>query len=569
MTITESWLADRAAAAVQAGCKPRCVFKEQRWLIVHGGLFCYCSVAGMVRKKANPVIRSNLDIDPDVAPVFNASAPEQDHLRRIVVSDDSSDDFTDDSNSISSTSSHEFRSSHLDRISEPNLKRSRHSCGAVVSRRSCSRRSVPVDRGLDVIIVDSSSDESVEVIGADRAVNQIWSFGNLTFDHEDFSFLEKHFDCSDSLFCIAFVIIDVNSHLLPAISVDAHGYSSGISCSHRSATKARKIACDRSSAGSAQIALSSKYATFADFSLKFDTSVSELSVNVMQCLQRGLLLLQHGIWSSSSSRFIFPLLLDLDALSSTDAVARKHVNRVMSEYRPHQFFDFDEEVARPLPVDQILELICRRPDEHVQPDSAFLTPQDVDGISTRLKGYQQEAVAWARCVEAGLSPAYRLRDLITQPLECSITNRKIFFDPVLCEAAAPERDSELLRISGGMICDEMGLGKTLECLALIMLTRDVSRRNLITPSVEYLKPQSQSLNPDLLYRCSCGVNDLSNVVSVQCENCLYWLHVKCVNSFDSDLPYFCLSCRSHVRSPIESESTLIISPSSICGQVIT
>ena len=49
----------------------------------------------MVRKKAKPTSRGNLDIDPDVAPVASGAPEEQ--LHYIIVSTESSDDLSSSS----------------------------------------------------------------------------------------------------------------------------------------------------------------------------------------------------------------------------------------------------------------------------------------------------------------------------------------------------------------------------------------------------------------------------------------------------------------------------------------
>ena len=507
----------------------------------------------MGRKKGTPVNRGNLDIDPEVAPVANASAAEA-----FVVIVSSSSDCSSSSESSSSASSEE-------RPVRPRaFKRTRKPSGAAAARPSAAPSGAAAARPAAVSripaaviqIDDTSSDEPVSA----SVIKQIWSFANLSFEHEDFVVLQKHFD--PSMFCIAFVVIDVHDHLLPAISVDADGYCSGISCKYGIGSNVYRP--------NSKFVLSGTNATFPQLSLEFYSRDCELSPHVIMCLNYGLASLQHGIWCSLSSRFIFPLVLELHALAHEQVgAARKHLRRMLSEYRPQQFSAAEEENCRPLPVEQILEFICRRPDEHVEPAADGVTPLIIPGISTSLKGYQREAVAWARCMEAGTVPALNTQDLVALPVQCSVTQREVSFDPVQFLVAGPMSDSASFRVSGGMLCDEMGLGKTLECLALVMLTRNLRPRNPIMPSVEHLAPQSKSLKPDSHYRCICGQNDICNTDAVQCENCLYWLHVKCIESFDKDLPYFCLSCRSHVRSPLESDCTLIISPSSISGQVGT
>ena len=506
----------------------------------------------MVRKKAKPISHGNLDIDPEVEQVLNAAPSEQ--LQYVIIStDDSSDNFSEDIVSDASSDCKEQRPARAS-TARPQVKRGRHAVGGAAASRSAalSRNSAS---SVHVIVLDSSdtSDDENAAI-----VKQIWSFAHLTFDHEDFSFLQKHFDpCS---FCIAFAVVDVHVNLLPAINVDDLGYCPGIVCEISPEVKGRRF-------DHLHFTMRSSSGVFACFPLKVDKNVSELSSDVLACIGRGLITFAQGIWSSSSSRFIFPLALNLDALSDAHVNVRKSVFRVMAEYRPQQFLQSDEENSQPLPVDQILEFICRRPDEYVEPPVEFATPVSIPGVSTCLKGYQREAVAWARCVESGAALARNGRDLVTLPVKCSITQREVFFDPVLCQIAAPLCDSEQFKVSGGMICDEMGLGKTLECLALVILTRNSCSSRRITPSAEHILPQSHSLNPESDFRCVCGQNDLCSDEAVQCENCLYWLHVKCVASFDPVLPYFCLSCRSHVRAPLQSDCTLIISPSSICGQV--
>lgn len=518
----------------------------------------------MVRKKAKPSSRGDLDIDPDVAPVANGTQAEQEVY--VILSSDSGDDSSDKSMG-------DVRFPRSIRVPDikPQVKRGRNTGGAAVKSRQSSiahaasrpiagtRGSAAVNQVVVIDSSDSSSDEHCLVVSETASiVKQIWSFANLSFEHEDFSFLQKHFN--PSKFCIAFVVVDVHSHLLPSMQVDALGYSFGILCN----TRQRPRGSNR-----LDFVMNSTIGAFEEFSLAFRSIHSELSADTSTCLGRGLLVFEHGIWSSESSRFIFPLVLNPDELLLAPAASRKCLLRVMSEYRPHLFFESDEENSRPLPVDQILEFICRRPEEHIEPPAQFVTSENIPGIVTSLKGYQREAVAWARCIEAGTAPPYSIRDLVALPVECSITRRELMFDPVLCEIAAPVSDSESFRVSGGMICDEMGLGKTLECLALVMLTRNSRRRSCIMPSVDLLAPQSQSPKPETLHRCTCGQNDVCNIDAVQCENCLYWLHSKCVEAFDPDLPYFCLSCRTHVRTPLESDCTLIISPSSICSQVGT
>ena len=526
----------------------------------------------MVRKKAKPTSRGNLDIDPDVAPVANGAPEEQ--LHYIIVSTESSDDLS--SSSIDERSM-QFTGRGISN-SRPQAKRGKR--GGRVEEGGGGRRSATsrpngaphnpaVARGgaaaLQVITIDSSDadDECLSDASASAStVKQVWSFANLTFDHDDFSFLQQQFD--PSKFCIAFVVVDVNSQYLPLITVDDRRYCSGISCRF-----AGHVTSGSGKSSQLQFVFNSTNNAFTSFSLHVNPLNLELSSGVITGLSRGLLDFEHGIWCSVSSRFIFPLVLNPAQLSLAPVTARKCILHVMSEYRPQQFYESDEEISRPLPVDQILEFICRRPDEYVEPPPHLVTPRNIPGISTSLKGYQREAVAWARSIEARSAPAHSIRDLVALRLECSITQNELFFDPVLCDVAAPTSDSEQFRVSGGMICDEMGLGKTLECLALVMLTRSSVHKQPILPSVEYLAPQSQSLKPELHHRCVCGQNDVCDIEAVQCENCLYWLHVKCVGSFDPDLPYFCLSCRTHVRSPLESDCTLIISPSSICGQVRT
>jgi hypothetical protein len=601
----------------------------------------------MGRKKGTPINRGNLDIDPDVLPVANASAAEP-----VVIIVSSSSDRSSLSDLPSSSS--EERPVRIPNARHQASKRAR-SAGGGASRPSAASRIPAAARGgagaIQIIDVETSSDESDSA----SVIKQIWSFANLTFEHEDFVFLQKHFD--PSMFCIAFVVVDAHGHLLPAISVDADGYCYGISCKYGLGSKVYQP--------NSRFVLSGTSGTFPRLSLEFNSGDCELSTHVIMCLNSGLLSLQHGIWSSQSSRFIFPLLLDLVALADSQVgAAGKHLRRVLSEYRPQQFSASDEANTRPLPVDQILEFICRRPDEHFEPPADCIAPLIIPGISTSLKAYQREAVAWARCVEAGTVPSYNTRDLVVLPVQCSVTQREVLFDPVLCQVAAPSgaatqsnasaisvaqsvasnqprsreqlealavvelrsicRSHEILtfrqtkqelidqlmqrtlqdeggqghqanhaavvrtshqeqelfggdaaaaisvsesfRVSGGMLCDEMGLGKTLECLALVILTRNLRRGAPVMPSVQNLSPQSQSLKPDSHFRCVCGQNDVCSTNSVQCENCLYWLHTKCIESFDKDLPYFCLSCRTHVRSPLESDCTLIISPSSISGQ---
>jgi hypothetical protein len=523
----------------------------------------------MVRKKAKPTSRGNLDIDPDVAPVASGAPEEQ--LHYIIVSTESSDDLSSssiDERSIQFTGKRRIGISN----SRPQAKRGKR---GAPSRPNGAPHNPTVARGgaaaLQVITIESSDtdDECLPDASASAsAVKQVWSFANLTFDHDDFSFLQKHFD--PSKFCIAFVVVDVHSQCLPVISLDDRGYCSGISC--RFAGHVTSGGYFRGVSGKSsqmQFVLNSTNDAFTSFSLHVNPVNSELSSGVVLCLSRGFLDFEHGIWSSESSRFIFPLVLNLAQLSLAPVTARKCILHVMSEYRPQQFYESDEDRSRPLPVDQILEFICRRPDEFVEPPPHLVTPRSIPGISTSLKGYQREAVAWARSIEARSASAHSIMDLIALRVQCSITQSELFFDPVLCDVAAPTSDSEQFRVSGGMICDEMGLGKTLECLALVLLTRSSAKKQPVLPSVEYLAPQSQSLKPELHHRCVCGQNDVCDIEAVQCENCLYWLHVKCVGPFDPDLPYFCLSCRTHVRSPLESDCTLIISPSSICGQVRT
>jgi hypothetical protein len=511
----------------------------------------------MVRKKAKPVSRVNHDVDADVELVAIEIPSQQQY---VLVNTDSSDNSSAyDANEFSSDSDDQYNTRAS--IARPQVKRGRNAAGGAAAPRAAAptcKSTAPAQ----VILVDSSDscdEESGSVAIANMCVKQIWSFPNLTFDHQDFSFLYEHF--KPSSFCIAFVVVDVFSHLLPVINSDALGYCSGISCEVRpevSGTRSNNL----------HFVLRSSSDAFSDFYLKFEQHVSELSAEVHSCLRRGLLSMEQGIWSTQSSRFLFPLELNLEKLSQAPASARIFLLRIMSKYRPQQFFQPDEDNSQPLPVDQILEFICRRPEEHVEPCAEFVTPTNIPGISTCLKGYQREAVAWARCVEAGTAIACGGKDLVALPLECSISQRKVLFDPVMCQVAAPSSDDpEQFKVYGGMLCDEMGLGKTLECLSLIMLTRNAHRRNSIMPSAEHILPQSQSLHPETDYRCICGNNDLCCDDAVQCENCLYWLHVRCVPPFEPDLPYFCLSCRSHVRSPLESDCTLIISPSSICGQV--
>jgi hypothetical protein len=520
-------------------------------------LVCDLGAADMVRKKAKPMSRGNLDIDPDVAPVANEAPAE--HQLIVLLSSDSSDESSVEGQCVIRACS-----------ARPQVKRGRNSGVGTAARPIVAARKAAIACGgtaanQAVVLIESSdscSDDHFSLSSEkDSIVKQIWSFADLSFEHEDFALLRRHFN--SSTFCIAFVVVEVHGHLLPAIHVDALGYSFGISCKTRPDISAMRSV----GPNSLRFVLSSTSDALLQLSLKFDSDYSELSADTIACLGRGLLTFEHGIWSSESSRFIFPLVLNLDALSLAQPVVRKCLHRVLSEYRPQQFSELDEENSRPLPVDQILDLICRRPEEHVEPPAEFRTPENIAGVSTILKGYQQEVVAWARCVESGAVPPYCIRDLIALPVECSITQRELLFDPVLYQISAPVSDLEQFRVRGGMICDEMGLGKTLECLALVMLTRNPCRTNHIMPSVDLLAPQSQSPKPESLYRCVCGQNDVKNMDAVQCENCLYWLHSKCVESFNQDLPYFCLSCRTHVRSPLESDCTLIISPSSICGQV--
>jgi hypothetical protein len=508
----------------------------------------------MVRKKAKPTSRGNLDIDPDVAPVANGAHEEPEQPHYIIVSTESSGSSMDERSS-------EFMGKRPLGISNSRPQAKRGATSRPNGHHSDVARGSAA--AIQVIIVESSDtdDEYLSDASASAAaVKQVWSFADLTFDHDDFSFLQMHFD--PSKFCIAYVVLDVHSHDFPLIRLDARGYCCRIFCRF-----AGHVASGTRKSSHLQFVLNSTNNSFTSFSLHVDPVNLELSSDVITCLSRGLLAFECGIWCSESSRFIFPLVLNLTELSLAPVTARKCMLHVMSEYRPQQFYESDEEKSRPLPVDQILEFICRRPDEHIEPPSHLVTPQNIQGISTSLKGYQREAVAWARSIETRSAPAYSIRDLVALRVECSITHRELFFDPVLCDVAAPTSDSEQFRVSGGMICDEMGLGKTLECLALVMLTRTSCHQQPILPSVENLAPQSQSLKPESHHRCVCGQNDVCDIEAVQCENCLYWLHVKCVGSFDPDLPYFCLSCRTHVRSPLESDCTLIISPSSICGQV--
>jgi hypothetical protein len=513
----------------------------------------------MVRKKAKPVSRVSLDLDADVELVAIEDPTQQ--QRYVVISTDSSDYFSAEDASDISNDSEEQRHSRA-ASARPQVKRGRNAAGGAAARAAApSRNSTARSQVIVVDSSDTSDDEYASIAAANVNVKQIWSFPNLTFDHEDFTFLQKHFNPSS--FCIAFVVADAFSHILPAINADALGYCSGISCEVQPEGRG-----SRSNHG--HFILRSSINAFSDFSLQFERNASELSADVHTCLNRGLVTMEQGVWSSRSSRFVFPLVLNLTTLSLAPATARKFLLRVLSEYRPQQFFQPDEENSQPLPVEQILEFICRRPEEHVEPPAESVTPANIPGISTCLKGYQREAVAWARCVESGTVTAYGGKELVALPLECSITQREVLFDPVMCQVPAPSIDDpEQFKVSGGMICDEMGLGKTLECLSLVMLTRDTRCRNRIVPSAEHILPQSQSIHPETDYRCICGQNDLCCDDAVQCENCLYWLHVKCVAPFDPDSPYFCLSCRSHVRAPLESDCTLIISPSSICGQVRT
>ncbi len=520
-------------------------------------MVCNLVASGMVRKKAKPTSRGNLDIDPDVVPVANEAPAERQLI--LLLSSDSDDE--------SSVEDQRMIRAHRAR---PQLKRGRNSGVGSTSRPVVAARKAAIACGgtaanQAVVLIESSDSCSEEHFSLssqkDSIVKQIWSFADLSFEHEDFAFLQRHYN--SSLFCIAFVVIEVHGHLLPAIHVDALGYSSGIMCNSRPDISAMRSV----GPNSLRFVLNSTTDASLQVSLKFDSDYSELSADTNACLSRGILTFEHGIWSSESSRFIFPLVLNLDALTLAPAAVRKCMHRVFFEYRPQQFSEIEDENSRPLPVDQILEFICRRPEEHVEPPAEFVTPENIAGVSTILKGYQREAVAWARYVESGAAPPYCIRDLVALPVECSITQREFLFDPVLCQVSAPVSDLEQSRVRGGMICDEMGLGKTLECLALVMLTRAPCHTNCIMPSVDLLAPQAQSPKPESLYRCVCGQNDVYNIDAVQCENCLYWLHLKCVESFDKDLPYFCLSCRTHVRSPLQSDCTLIISPSSICGQV--
>ena len=223
---------------------------------------------------------------------------------------------------------------------------------------------------------------------------------------------------------------------------------------------------------------------------------------------------------------------------------------------------------------------------------------DLPELRPALRGYQRRAVWWMLCREGApdtsgnpmldtdkqthdseaMHPLWREIHCIpsdkssVKPAKCSYESSRSFFINPWNGAVSFERFEAPEVACGGIACDEMGLGKTVEMLALIMANRYRGK----APSFKSSREKRQGEKLTRKTECVCGrdyphVDRELDVVWIQCQKCLIWLHGICVG-YPRRPPkngFVCQTCQQAEASASVSEpcgTTLIVCPTPIVWQ---
>ncbi|KAH8739836.1 helicase [Cryptosporidium ryanae] len=203
------------------------------------------------------------------------------------------------------------------------------------------------------------------------------------------------------------------------------------------------------------------------------------------------------------------------------------------------------------------------------------------GLVSELRGYQKDAVLFAKRVEDGAEiyfdypPYWHMFTLEDREYPVRNKTNKFYANMIDGEISLDVPvGGGTFSIRGGCLCDEMGLGKSLEIISLVL----INKRKLENANsgvfeqfdVKDCIKESGFHKEEANFECPCGttINAGKNKCTESCKLCGTEFHRECCVSEKEyeNKDSVCSICENTILDKIDVAATLIISPASIVDQ---